>query len=83
MVFGRKAGCLKEDSDYVCLKNSSGPYQRKIWTEPDPSTAQAGASPGTLGSLAVISIPQLPLDVMSGSHGSWSLSRVSDVHDWS
>lgn len=83
MVFGRKAGCLKEDSDYVCLQNSSGPYQRKIWTEPDPSTEQAEASPGTLGSLVVISIPQLPLDVMSGSHRSWSLFRVSDVHDWS
>lgn len=83
MVFGRKAGCLKEDSDDVCLQNSTDPYQRKIWAEPDPSTEQAEASPGTLGSLAVISIPQIPLDVMSNSHRSWALSRVSDVHDWS
>lgn len=47
MVFGRKAGCLKEDSDDVCLQNSTDPYQRKIWAEPDPSTEQAEASPGT------------------------------------
>lgn len=46
MVFGIKAGCLKEDSDYVSLQNSSIPYQRKIWAEPDPSTEQAETAPG-------------------------------------